>query len=155
MRQTLLGMVIVRSNQGLIAATALLAILTIYEIASGNLLFSLECLGNSQGPAQTVLEHGWAESCVYCICGVYLPAVMTVQNMSKSIRLRPEIRKHYNRVEERSRLFKEAGELEFHRTKELISRRISQQALDNLRCRRRARCVCLLVGEVRAHRSSG
>ena len=44
--------------------------------------------------------------------------------MPKSIRLRPEIRKHYNRVEERSRLFKEAGELEFHRTKELISHRI-------------------------------
>jgi hypothetical protein len=33
-------MVIVRSNQGLIAGTALLAILTIYELASGNLLGS-------------------------------------------------------------------------------------------------------------------
>jgi hypothetical protein len=40
MQQTLLGLVIVRSNAGLIAGTAFLAILTIYELASGNLLGS-------------------------------------------------------------------------------------------------------------------
>jgi ubiquinone/menaquinone biosynthesis C-methylase UbiE len=51
------------------------------------------------------------------------------QNMRKSIRLPPEIRKHYNQVEERSRLFKDAGELEFHRTKELISRYIPRKPL--------------------------
>jgi ubiquinone/menaquinone biosynthesis C-methylase UbiE len=50
--------------------------------------------------------------------------------MRKSIRLPPEIRKHYNQVEERSRLFKDAGELEFHRTKELISRYIPRKPLN-------------------------
>jgi ubiquinone/menaquinone biosynthesis C-methylase UbiE len=42
--------------------------------------------------------------------------------MSKPIKPLPEILKHYDRAQERSRLFKDAGELEFHRTKELISR---------------------------------
>jgi len=54
------------------------------------------------------------------------------QNMPKSIRLPPEIRKHYDHVEERSRLFKDAGELEFHRTKELISRYIPRKPLNVL-----------------------
>ncbi len=61
------------------------------------------------------------------------------QNMPKSIRLPPEIRKHYDQVEERSRLFKDAGELEFHRTKELISRYIPRKPLNvDIALRRRA-----------------
>jgi hypothetical protein len=40
MQQNLLGLVIVTSNEGLIAGTALVAMLTIYELASGNLLGS-------------------------------------------------------------------------------------------------------------------
>ena len=51
------------------------------------------------------------------------------QTMPKSIRFPPEIRKHYDQVEERLRLFKEAGELEFHRTKELISRYLPRKPL--------------------------
>ncbi len=49
--------------------------------------------------------------------------------MSRSIKLSPKIRKHYDQVQERSRLFKGAGELEFHRTKELISRYIPRKPL--------------------------
>ncbi len=38
MQQILSGLIIVRSNTGLIIGTALLTILTVYELASGNLL---------------------------------------------------------------------------------------------------------------------
>jgi ubiquinone/menaquinone biosynthesis C-methylase UbiE len=49
--------------------------------------------------------------------------------MPKPFKLPPEIRKHYDQVQERSRLFKGAGEMEFHRTKELISRYIPRKPL--------------------------
>ncbi|MFZ0634251.1 MAG: hypothetical protein WAM08_01915, partial [Candidatus Acidiferrales bacterium] len=41
---------------------------------------------------------------------------------SKPVELPQKIRKHYDRAQERSRLFTPASRLEFHRTKELISR---------------------------------
>jgi len=52
--------------------------------------------------------------------------------MPKPFKLPPEIRKHYDQVQERSRLFKGAGEMEFHRTKELISRYIPRKPLNVL-----------------------
>ncbi len=50
-------------------------------------------------------------------------------HISRSIKLPSEIRKHYDIVQERSRLFKHAGQLEFYRTKELISRYLPRKPI--------------------------
>ena len=49
--------------------------------------------------------------------------------MPKPIAPLPEILKHYGHAQERSRLFEHAGELEFFRTKELVSRYIPRKPL--------------------------
>ncbi|MFZ0878665.1 MAG: class I SAM-dependent methyltransferase [Candidatus Acidiferrales bacterium] len=46
---------------------------------------------------------------------------------SKPVELPQKIRKHYDRAQERSRLFTHAGRLEFLRTKELISRHLPKK----------------------------
>ncbi|HJY85252.1 MAG TPA: class I SAM-dependent methyltransferase [Candidatus Acidoferrales bacterium] len=50
-------------------------------------------------------------------------------HISRSIQLPSEIRKHYDTVQERSRLFTQAGQLEFYRTKELISRYLPRKPI--------------------------
>jgi ubiquinone/menaquinone biosynthesis C-methylase UbiE len=50
-------------------------------------------------------------------------------HISRSIKLPSEIRKHYDIVQERSRLFEHAGQLEFYRTKELISRYLPRKPI--------------------------